>query len=435
MKTTSVIMHLALAELRMLHAVDPQAATRKAQRMCRSDADFMRGALPLIVPWLADAMGPGDPAGGPWTWSVGDAHQGNFSTLAVGKMDRDGVVPVTFGVADVDDEGPAPWSWDLARLLSSIAISTPTLKRSAFDELCTVTLKTYAEMMRRLSEGDTLATRLDANGLPEAVKTLIAEGSTEAQHKRFIASMISGAGLRARLKRGVDVIDDAVSEPALKMAWSRLAGLPAHTVLDLARRLNPGGLSSLGRRRWWLLIRETNPVPRLRLIELKERAPSALTRVLPASPFVPWVAESAPATQPVCSTMGGDPFQRVLRTAAGDCLARTRCHTRATLDIATLDGGDRRRLGHLYAQLLATFHWQGLAQLTPDAQARCAAIADAADGNQRLVAKRASQLASHLHELAVGYRATVKPLLRAPSAKSAKSVKSVKSAKEALVFT
>ena len=412
MKSTAVIATIALAELRMLHAVDASAAANKARRMCNKDIDFVRGSLPLIVPWMCVTVGPGSPAGAPWVWSIGDAHLGNFSTLAVGKMDPDGIVPVTFGVSDVDDEGPAPWSWDLLRLLSSIMIAAPELKRKTFNELCAVTCSTYAEMMQRFGEGDAMAARIDANGLPEAIKTLIVAGSGEACHKRFIATMVSGSGPKAKLKRNADVVDDPYSEPALRIAWSRLAGLPAHTVLDVARRLNPGGLSSLGRRRWWVLIRESGPVTRLRLIELKERAPSVLTRVLPVSPFTPWVAATAPATQPVCSTMGKDPYQRVLRTAAGDCLARTRCHTRDTVDIANLDHGDLRRLGHLYAQLLATFHWQGLSQLTPDVEQRCAAIAVAAAATSDLIAQRSAEMALHLNELAVSYRDQVKPLLK-----------------------
>ena len=110
--------------------------------------------------------------------------------------------------------------------------------------------------------------------------------------------------------------------------------------------------------------------------------------------------------------MGKDPYQRVLRTAAGDCLARTRCHTRKTVDVAKLDHGDLRRLGHLYAQLLSTFHWQGLSQLTPDVDKRCAAIAVSAMANKNLIAQRSAEMAAYLAELAVSYRDQVKPLLK-----------------------
>ena len=67
LKVDALIEHIALAELRMLCAVDPAAATRKAKRMSRSEEDFVRGALPLVVPWLTSEVG----ADGPWVWSIG----------------------------------------------------------------------------------------------------------------------------------------------------------------------------------------------------------------------------------------------------------------------------------------------------------------------------------------------------------------------------
>ena len=402
MKADALIESIVLPELRMLHAVDPAAAARKARRMVTTTGDFVRGSLPLIVPWLATEIGPD----GPWSWSIGDAHQGNFSTLAVGRMDGEGIVPVTFGVSDVDDEAPSPWSWDLVRLLSSIAVICPELKRAAFEELSAVVLASYGECMARFGDGDALTARIDANGLPEVVKTLIGNASGEAKHKRFIGTMAIGAGQGARLRRGTDVADDPDAAATLRAAWDRRIGLPEHQVLDLARRLRPGGLSSLGRRRWWLLVRELEPVARLRLLEIKERAPSALTRVLPASPFTPWGA-----AQPVVSTMGSDPWQRVLHASAGEYLVRTRCHTRETIDHDLLDAGDWRRLGHLYGQLIATFHWRGLTQLAPDADKRCAAIASATGRWEGRLAKRSQRLGEHLVDLAAAYRKRVKPLI------------------------
>jgi uncharacterized protein (DUF2252 family) len=405
MKAASLIQLIALPELRLLHAVVPAAAARKAKRMVKSPNDFVRGSLPLLGPWLATEM----TAGEPWVWAIGDGHQGNFASLAVGKMNRDGIVPVTFGIADVDDEGPAPWPWDLLRLLSSVRIAAPEMKRSAFAELCGVTLSSYRECMHRFSDDDAMAARIDANSLPEAVKTLIAAGTGEAKAKRFIASMAAGRGTSLKLRRDAEVADDPDAAACLRASWERRQGLPAHAVLDLAQRLKPGGLSSLGRRRWWLLIRESVPMARVRLLEIKERAPSALARVLPVSPFTPWMRDGV--AQPVCSTMGNDPYQRVLHAAAGEYLVRTRCHTRATLDLATLDPSDRRRLGHLYGQLIATYHWQGLSQLTPDPAEHCAAVATATKAWDERLVKQADQLADHLVDLAAAYRLAVKPLL------------------------
>ena len=402
MKASALIESIAVPELRLLHAIDPVSAALKARRMVREPVDFMRGCLPLIVPWLVDEIGPN----GPWCWSVGDAHHGNFATLAVGAMKSDGVVPVTFGVADVDDEAPAPWSWDLLRLLSSVALTVLDMPSAMYEDLCEVTLASYRECLQRLGEGDLLANRIDANGLPEAVKSLIVAGSGEARHKRFIADVVVGKGASARLRRATELVDEPESASALLAAWDRRLALPKHQVVDLARRLKPGGLSSLGRRRWWLLVRELEPVTRLRLLEIKERAPSVLSRAMPVSPFAPWGA-----AQPVVSTMGNDPYQRVLHLAAGSYLVRTRCHTRDALDLTTLDPSDWRRFGHLHGQLLATFHWRGLSQLLPNAPARCQAIAaDTVAWNGKL-AKRARRLATHLEDLSAAFRKRIKPLL------------------------
>ena len=377
--------------------------------MVREPVDFMRGCLPLIVPWLVDEIGPN----GPWCWSVADAHHGNFATLAVGAMKSDGVVPVTFGVADVDDEAPSPWSWDLLRLLSSVALTVPGMSGTVYGDLCAVTLASYRDCLQRLGEGDLLANRIDANGLPEAVKALIANGSGEARHKRFIADVVVGKGATARLRRSIELVDEPTSANALLAAWGRRLALPKHEVVDIARRLKPGGLSSLGRRRWWLLVRELQPVARLRLLEIKERAPSVLSRVMPVSPFVPWGA-----AQPVVSTMGNDPYQRVLHLASGSYLVRTRCHTRDALDLTTLDPSDWRRYGHLHGQLLATFHWRGLSQLLPDAADRCQAIAADTVAWNGTLAKRARRLARHLDDLGAAFRLRIKPLLSVAKDKS-----------------
>ncbi len=417
MKAEVLIEQIALPELRMLRAVDSRAAARKARRMAADTVGFVRGSLPLIMPWLTTKAPPGQDE--PWVWSIGDAHLGNFATLATGRMDGDGIVPVTFGIADVDDEGPSPWHWDLLRLLSSVSVFSETLTREPFDELCRVTLGAYRECMGRFGEGDALAARIDANGLPEVVQALIRHGSAEAAHKRFIAGMVVGAGAvkgdakRIHLRRDEAVTDDPLSAEALRAAWERRPDLPPHDVLDLARRLKPGGISSLGRRRWWLLIRERHPLPRLRLLEIKERGPGILGRAVPVSPFAPWMGGSGLA-QPVVSTMGGDPYQRVLHAAAGTYLVRTRCHTRETLDLEhldRLDDGDRRRLGHLLGQLVATFHWQGLTQLAPDAADRCTRIAAATAAWDDEIGRRAAKLGLHLIDLAAAFRKRMKSLL------------------------
>jgi len=338
-------------QLSVLAAVDPGAAKRRKDALSKDLLGTMRGT-PLISAMWCSLYAPG----GPWVWAVGDAHPGNFATLATGLPDRDGVVPITYGIADVDDEGPAPWSWDLLRLLSGVALASG-VSGKVFKGLADLTRGTYAETAGRLAEGDDLASRIDWTGLPDALRRLIEDGHAEGGHKRHIATVASGQGKAARLLRTEDVADDPAMAAALAEVVPALDWPRGGVLVDVARRLRPRGVSSSGRRRWYLLVREAGPPARLRLMEAKERGPAVVARL---SPYPPW---SALPGLPVTVTMGGDPFQRVVRSPMAELLLRTRCHCRETLDLATLDQGDRERLAHLYGQLLADFHHRGLSCL------------------------------------------------------------------------
>jgi hypothetical protein len=341
---------LLLPELRVLATLNPEAHARKLKKLHSGVTVFNRGALAIAVTWMVREIGVADA----WVWAVGDPHHGNIATLAVGPADRQGLVRPTYGIADIDDEHPAPWRWDLLRALSSVAISRPDLKGKALKELGAVLARTYGETIGRLAGSDDHADRLDWNGLPEGVKTLIENASAEGGHKRLIAEVARGQGLTARLRRDGNLQDDALAATFFTQAV-REAAWPAHRLLDVARRTAPAGISSLGRRRWYLLLREPGPPARLRLVEAKERTPSVLARVLPCCPFPPTAIGGR-----ITVAMGRDPFHAVCEGPASNYLLRTRCHARDQLDLATCDEGDLRRLMHVHGQVLAGFHWQGL---------------------------------------------------------------------------
>jgi hypothetical protein len=338
------------------------------------------------VRWLA--LNPLDDA--PWVWSAGDAHQGNFATLATGRAGRHGIVPVTYDVADVDDEHPAPWWWDHARLLASLPAAAPRLRPA---DLAPALLDEYQRTLERVADGDELALRLDLHGLPEALKRLIEDESADGLAARFHAGFVARGG--ERLRRGELADDDgkaaAALVPALATALAGRGDVARTTVLDVARRRSGGGLASLGRRRWWVLAREEDRrgARRLRLLELKERRPSVLAGVLPAQPFAP-----RRATTPCLTVaMGGDPCQRSVRLGASELLLRTRCHTRSVLAPARLDAGDRRRLAGTWGQLLAAFHVNGWLLLGRDAAEQAAAVAGDVRRRGAQVAARADGLA------------------------------------------
>jgi hypothetical protein len=402
---------LLLPELSVLAALHPEAHARKVKKLRSGLTVFNRGALAIAVTWLVREIGVGDA----WVWAVGDPHHGNVATLAVGPADRTGLVRPTYSIADIDDEHPAPWRWDLLRALSSVALTRSDLKGKDLKELGADLVRTYGTTLDRLAGGDALAERVDWNGLPEGVQVLLATASAEAAHKRFVATLASGRGLGARLRRDHDHQDDEAARGFFTRAIA--AGTwPKHRLLDVVRRCEPAGISSLGRRRWLMLVREPGPPARLRVVEAKERVPSILARVLPCCPFPPGTVGGR-----ITVPMGRDPFHRVVEGPASNYLLRTRCHARDQLDLATCDAGDLRRLMHLHGQLVATFHWQGLSALGAQAKTLVTdgylgAQAQTAAGQARRAAHEAAAATAELGRQARDLAAHMQACWRAFSA-------------------
>lgn len=385
-----------MPEFAALRAVAPQAAVSKAARMAKDPASFARGATGLVAAWL----GRHHAEDGPWVWAVGDAHLGNIALLATGHRHHEGRIPVTIDIADVDDEHPAPWSWDLLRLGASYAHAWPDLGGKNIAGLAALAATTYAEHLQRLADGDRYAAIIDLNGLPEPLKRELIVLNREAAPKRHLARhAITRKGILG-LRRGELGADDPEAIAALRTAWEHQPNLPDHRWCDAVRRITDHGVSSRGRRRWLALIEEQGFY---RLLELKEHPPSCLERVIGVTPF-------PPRSGPILTVpMGGDPFQRLLTLAQGRVLVRTLCHARVTLDPTTCDEGDRRRAAHLHGQLLARFHWTGLQALTPDASSLGQEVARAARTQADRLGRHGVRLASHLTACWRTFRTTTTP--------------------------
>jgi hypothetical protein len=375
---------LLLSSLKGLAAASPRAAKERHQAMGRDPSSFVRGCLLLHAAWLADHPLPE----APWVWSVGDAHAGNFATLANGPLGRLGYSPVTYGVADVDDEHPAPWHWDLVRLLASLAVAVPDLTMRTFPELALGCLADYLRVMLAAADDDEHASRIDFHGLPEALKTAIERDAQEQHRTGHLRRLVAGRRLRPGEESARDPAMRTLLLPAVRAALGERAPGRDWEVLDLARR-TAGGLGSLGRRRWWVLARERDRAGDWspRLLELKERRPSALAAFLPVHPFAP-----LPDTRWTLP-MGGDPWQRIVPLGAGEALLRTRCHARTVLDPATLDAGDRLRLVRLWGQLLAVAHLTSAAGIGQPARGVAAVIANHAHAHAATVGMLAWELA------------------------------------------
>jgi uncharacterized protein (DUF2252 family) len=358
-------------ELHMLAGVNAAAAEGRRSRMRESPASFYRGANALSALWMVNHL----PSSIPWVWAVGDAHPGNFATLAVGPQNRDGISPVRFDVADVDDEHPAPWCWDAVRLLAGFRLQRPDLDAGELNALAEAHLDEYRRTIADNRAGDPRWTRIDLDGLPEPLKTTIGDESLPARRQSHMAELVDGN----RLRRGKKAQDAAGKDwliPTLKAVWAR-AEMPEFEIQDIVERLAGGGVSSRGRRRWLVLVKERVRVEgearwSQRVVELKERRPSVLARWVPASPF-PAMGQAA-ATVP----MGRDPYHAVVPAAPDPLLARTRCHCRTPIDLTACDAGDLTRAARLYGQILAAFHCRGLMHLAVDRNPLAAADKPAA---------------------------------------------------------
>lgn len=385
-KSADVVASLLLPALDALTQVAPAAAAERRRRMAKDPATFVRGSLVLHVAWLA--AHPLKDA--PWVWSIGDAHCGNFATLATGPLNRDGISPVTYGVADVDDEHPAPWQWDVVRLLASLGVvlDKDGGGKKHLARLTQALLGDYVRVLTAATDDDEHAERLDFHGLPEALKAAI---NDDAEPERLVAhrlALIAGQRLRPGPSCVVDVAARRLLLPAVEAALAIAAPAKELRVLDLAQRISGGGLASLGRRRWWVLAqeRDRDGLWAPRLLELKERRPSVLSAILPAQPFAP------SSTRPWTLPMGGDRWQCSVPLGFGDALLRTRCQARTVVDPTAMDEGDVVRLVRLWGQLLAVAHLTSARGLGLPAKRQAAAIVVNATRHGEEVAEQVGKL-------------------------------------------
>jgi hypothetical protein len=360
---------LLLPELASWTAIDPRGGRLRGRILASNRQSFSRAAVALAASWLAEHAG----CTSAWVWSVGDAHHQHFTTLANGRLRRDGLPAVGYGVNVLDQQHPAPWPWDLLRLAASVADSR-RLRLADLSALVAALLGEYLRSWSRIADDDgEAALRIDLNGLPEALKRRVeadSEPTAYALHLRRYCRTAAGV---ARLHRSTAMIDDPAGAAELGRRFAMaMRARPAveHELIDMVRLSGRDAHSgaALG---WLGLLRERDRSRawRLRLISLSQRQPRVLPRLLPllsASPrrALPWLAAGP-----------GDPYQLLLPDPVRPYLVRSWCHARHPLALGTLDAGDLRRLAQLWGQLLAGFHAAGLAELGIDPGQHAALIA------------------------------------------------------------
>jgi len=145
-------------------------------RMLQSPFAFYRGTAALMAADLAHT-----PISGLRVQACGDAHLMNFGAFATPERN------VIFDINDLDETLPAPWEWDLKRLVASVIVAGRHLRLRENDSVraTRATVQAYREQMADYAFMKALDVWYDRIDLESAMKHLAAEGGvSEEVHKR-----------------------------------------------------------------------------------------------------------------------------------------------------------------------------------------------------------------------------------------------------------
>ncbi|MEX5632866.1 DUF2252 domain-containing protein [Parafrankia sp. FMc2] len=150
-----------------LMAAEAGAFRRKFRKMAASPFAFYRGSAALFY---ADVHALDDPFLDERTsrvWIHGDLHAENFGTY----MSSNGVL--VFNVNDFDEAYVGPFTWDLRRLVASLALlgRAKALSDAVITDLVEACVGAYREKIRDLAEGGSsadLLTRTSTSGVVHA---------------------------------------------------------------------------------------------------------------------------------------------------------------------------------------------------------------------------------------------------------------------------
>jgi len=160
--------------------------------MLVSPFTFYRGAALVMAADLARS-----PSSGIFVQACGDAHLSNFGMFATPER------TLAFDVNDFDETHPAPFEWDVMRLVASIVVAADDsgFDRKAGRRLATHATRRYREQIKSLSEMlflDVWYSHVDARDRLESAQ----ETYTKAQQKRVAKGM-----KKARRKTNVGALD------------------------------------------------------------------------------------------------------------------------------------------------------------------------------------------------------------------------------------
>ena len=256
--------------------------------MLQSPFAFLRGAATIMADDLATT-----PNIGVRVQTCGDAHLGNFGIFATPERN------LYFDITDFDETLPAPWEWDVKRLVVSVQIAAESLGMDVTQTADSIsrTVQAYRERMRDLAELgplDVWYDRIDVQRVLEIARQRKAKDLKRAlkvDKIRLRTSLTALPKLTAYSEGGRRIVDDPplidhedpeaqegasmVSRYAQSLPADRRLLLEQYVVIDTARKVV--GIGSVGTRCFLSLLMDPDGRTPI-FLQLKEANEGALAR-------------------------------------------------------------------------------------------------------------------------------------------------------------
>ncbi|MDP3008070.1 MAG: DUF2252 domain-containing protein [Methylococcales bacterium] len=154
----------------------PELLPIRYGRMLQSPFTFYRGAAAIMTADLA-----GLPKTGIQVQACGDCHLVNFGSFATPERRQ------IFAINDFDETLPAPWEWDIKRLVASFVVAGRNNGLTADEsrEAALACVRSYREQMREFSKMQALEVWYFSIDIDTVLETIEDDITRECSKKRF----------------------------------------------------------------------------------------------------------------------------------------------------------------------------------------------------------------------------------------------------------
>ncbi|MDH4574092.1 DUF2252 domain-containing protein [Salinicola acroporae] len=332
----------------------------KFDKLSDSLFSFFRGTALLFYRDMA-----GDDAWMPTVLALGDVHPGNFGVMP--NIDN---VPI-FSVNDFDEAYYAPFTWDIKRGAVGFMIAAEVegeLKRKHRLKIVRRFVEGYiAEMARLAREGTEQDEEMRHDNAPKLIRQLFEDADEDRAEwlaDDYLDETRSGfrptkklVPISSRRDEFQAIMDRLIADNDIEIpARARAHDSDGVRVKDVAIRLGQG-TASLGLNRYYVLIEGPGGEGKDDLIiELKQARRSALSGLVPPSPYeLDSLAERVSHAQAV-HLVRGDIFYGHVEFDGLSYLSRERAPFRDDIDLDDLSKSEWKDYAHICGGVLARVH-------------------------------------------------------------------------------